>query len=131
MAYTFQSSFAYFEGPNWATYWRITVMKLDDDGRSDLFFYNPATGAWMAGLMWPNGQFVFPSHLAGTWARDWTLLPLDTAKDGRDELVLYNTTPGQWFQVAFSLGDDVYHWPYISRYTTGFWSPGATLTRMY
>ena len=104
-----------FQQSVWSLGWTPSVMRLNDDGRDDLFLHAPATGTGVQMMSDGAGQF---SNAGGqTWSLGWRLRPTDLNDDGRDDLVLYDPATGGWYQ-ARNLIDGTF------TYSNGTWSPG-------
>lgn len=100
----------------WSPGWEIQAANFDGDGLTDLFFYNPSSGAWFKGFSNGAGGFTF---FGGSWSPNWDVTILDLNGDGRSDVFLYNQTTGHWFR-GTSLGDGRGDFAFIA----GTWSPG-------
>jgi hypothetical protein len=84
--------------PTWSPGWQVTPAEFNNDGRSDLFLYNPTTGAYFIGLATgmtaPLEAYTFQG---GTWSPGWTVRAGDFNADALADIFVYNVDTGAWF----------------------------------
>jgi hypothetical protein len=103
-----------------------TILDANGDGRSDVLFYNPDSGAWMLNVAAETGN-AFVEGPRGLWGSGWQVFVARFNDDRRDDLFLYNADPrhpyaGMWFRVLVrdDLSFDYFPGPAL-------WSPGWTV----
>ena len=92
-----------FEESVWQPGFAATIADFNGDGRSDVFFYNPRTGAW---AQWITKAVTLEfMQRAGRFAAGWTVYRAVFDGDSRDDLFLYNASAkgkarsaGKWAQ---------------------------------
>ena len=82
----------------WSPGWEVTPGDFNNNGRSDVFAYNPVTGVWFVGT---NTGVSFLtralSFVGDTWSPGWTVRVGDFNADGLADVFVYNKLTGQWF----------------------------------
>ena len=84
------------------------------DPYSDIFAYQPATGAWSIKNGDGAGGF---SSTNGAWPPGWDVYAANLNGDSLTDLFLYNRTTGQWLEMLSDGGRDFTSF-------SGSWSPG-------
>ncbi|MFB3855019.1 MAG: FG-GAP repeat domain-containing protein [Vicinamibacterales bacterium] len=109
--------FQYLGGtmPSYRQFW---MADWDGDGISDVFMYNPATGAWTKQYNIVGGGFT---PYEGSWSPNWEVYPLRLNADGRDDIFVYNRQMGWWYRcLNTSTGG--------FEYVYGSWDPDWAIT---
>ena len=101
---------------DWSPGWTIKTADFNGDGRTDLFFYDQATGVWFKGIS--DGAFGF-SYSDGRWSPGWSVAIVELNGDGRSDVFLLSSTTGAWFR-GTSTGDGTGDFSYVG----GSWSVG-------
>ena len=98
----------------WSAGWTIKPGDFNGDGRTDLLFYNTATGAVFKGIS--DGAFNF-TFFATSWSPGWQIAVLNLNGDTLADVFLYNTVTGQYFR-GTGTGDGTPDFTYAA----GSWS---------
>ena len=91
-------------------------MTVNNDGRVDLFLYNPGSGVWAEAVSDGAGDFTYTP---GQWDPAWSIAVTDLNGDGRGDFVL-SRDDGTWVQ-ATNTG------PGTFVYAAGNWGAGWTV----
>lgn len=108
--------FVYTVG-QWPAGFLIFPARLNEDGRSDAFLYNPETGAYAWAINTGSGYML----ATGLWSANWTVHTADFNRDGLHDLLLYDAATGVWFQ-CLNTGGSAF------AYHGGTWPAGRSLT---
>ena len=68
---------------------------FNNDGLTDLFFYNKETGRWVKARTLNNNLDYYES---GTMSPNWEYFPMNLDNDGVHDLFVYNKENGIWFK---------------------------------
>ncbi len=110
--------FRYVSGPAWPTDRDIVIGDFNGDGKSDVFSYDPQTGAWTEHLADGATGAGFPITHSNVWSPGWRIVAGALDGDSLTDLFVYNPDNGRWYQ-CFSTTDGN-----IFRYYGEGWSSG-------
>ncbi len=107
----------------WSSGWTIKPGDFNGDGRTDLLFYNAASGAVFKAIS--DGAFGF-TYVGTSWSADWDIAVMNLNGDALDDVFLYNTATGQHFR-GTSAGAGTGDFTYVG----GAWSPNWQVHTTY
>ena len=107
----------------WSSGWTIKPGDFNGDGRTDLLFYNAASGAVFKAIS--DGAFGF-TYVGTSWSAGWDIAVMNLNGDALDDVFLYNTATGQHFR-GTSAGAGTGDFTYVG----GAWSPNWQVHTAY
>ncbi len=95
---------------------------FNGDGYDDLFWYDPASGAWAGHVNRGPGRF---KDTPGVWPAGGTVVVGDLDGDGRDGLFFYDAATGAWSR--YLTGDSKQYDRVVLVEESGTWATGWTV----